>query len=510
MTSRKVPVYIIISAVLFATMEVALKIAGNSFDAFQLTFLRFLIGGLFLVPFAVEEARKRPPVITGKDFGWVMLTSFVGIVVSMVCFQLGVAKCNAATSAGLICSNPIFTMVIAHFFTSEKMTNKKWMSFCIGIVAITFLICPWKVQEGNTPQGCFLLIFAAITFATYAVMGKKTLAKIGTFTQTSIGFIGGAAMLLVILLVTRRPVVSGIAENWKVMLYCGIVVTGLGYMFYFLAVRYSDAITGSITFFMKPAIAPFFAMLVLHESIAWNTIVGVILMIIASVITLRDNRSVNTVSKAAESEFEHEIDGILALKGEPQVIGKRCYYASFIPLVEKDGTEYMLFVERARAKGHLAQAGELDFPTGRIENGEAPVDRALSEIETDLGIGAKDVYVIQQMDTIHGPTGVTIYTFVGRVKTAEWNLNTEDISDTMLVPVDYFVNHNPEIQHLDIVQVPDEEFSGEKIEAPEGYSWSRGQRDVPVYTYAGRSIWGVAASMVMDVAEVLKAAKKKR
>ena len=50
---KKEILYITITAILFSTMEVALKIAGNELDAFQVTFIRFAIGGLFLLPFAI-------------------------------------------------------------------------------------------------------------------------------------------------------------------------------------------------------------------------------------------------------------------------------------------------------------------------------------------------------------------------------------------------------------------------------------------------------------------------
>ena len=52
-------IYIIMTALLFGTMEVALKIAGAQFNAIQLTFLRFAIGGLVLLPFAIYDLKKR-------------------------------------------------------------------------------------------------------------------------------------------------------------------------------------------------------------------------------------------------------------------------------------------------------------------------------------------------------------------------------------------------------------------------------------------------------------------
>ena len=46
-----VVICVLLTAFFFSTMEVALKLAASGMDSLQLTFLRFLIGGLILLPF---------------------------------------------------------------------------------------------------------------------------------------------------------------------------------------------------------------------------------------------------------------------------------------------------------------------------------------------------------------------------------------------------------------------------------------------------------------------------
>ncbi len=55
---KKVIACIVTTAFLFGTMEIALKIGGNTFDPLQLTGLRFLIGGLVLLPMAMKEYKE--------------------------------------------------------------------------------------------------------------------------------------------------------------------------------------------------------------------------------------------------------------------------------------------------------------------------------------------------------------------------------------------------------------------------------------------------------------------
>ena len=279
---------IMLSALAFATMEVALKLAGRNLDSFQLTFLRFLLGGIMLAPPAVIESKKSGYRLNAKDLGWMLLVGIMGIAVSMLAYQIGVLRCNASTAAPLMCTSPLFAMVIAHIFTSEKMTGHKWIAFSIGIIAIFFMLRPWDVQEGNTIAGFLLMLFAAATFGAYSVMGKRSIGRIGTFTQTCISFILGSLALLAVILVTGHPVTDGVIENWPVVVYAGIVVTGIGYFFYFKGIEESDATTGSMTFFIKPAIAPVFAVMILHETILWNTVAGIVLLLLASAITIQD------------------------------------------------------------------------------------------------------------------------------------------------------------------------------------------------------------------------------
>lgn len=287
---KKVYFFVVLTAFLFGTMEVALKLAGSEMDSFQLTFLRFMIGGLLLLPFAVVEMKKNQVKLTVKDFLYLLYVGIVGIPLSMLFFQMGVMNSNAATASVLISINPLFTMIFAHFMTEEKLKKNNVIVLLIGLLGIIFMIKPWQLQEGNTVLGVVLMLLAALFFGLYTVAGKISVKKMGIMAQTSISFILGSLVLLVVMLILGRPVLQGITDNWILVAYISIFVTGLGYFSYFTAIRYSDAATGSIAFFLKPAIAPVMAVIVLGESILWNTYVGIGLILIASWMNIRGKR----------------------------------------------------------------------------------------------------------------------------------------------------------------------------------------------------------------------------
>ena len=276
------------AAIIFSTMEVSLKLAGNNLDSFQITFLRFFIGGLVLLPFALHEYRSKPKGFMTKRL-WLsmLLLGAVNVPFCMVFFQFGVDNSNAATAAVIFCSNPIFTIMIAHAMTEdEKVNRRKAFALALGALGLIFMIRPWDIQEGNTLAGVLFSIAAAASFGFYGVLGGKTVRRVGAFTQTSASFLFGSLILLCMMPLLGRPILEGIADNVFVVIYTSVVVTGGGYLLYFLAMKRSNASTASIIFFLKPAIAPVFAVILLKEVITYNMFIGIALILTASYIII--------------------------------------------------------------------------------------------------------------------------------------------------------------------------------------------------------------------------------
>ena len=501
---KKVVVNILLTAFFFGTMEVALKIGGSSLDAVQMTFLRFLIGALVLLPVGYSELKKRGTVLSGRDYGWLFLVGLVGVAISMLAFQFGVMNCNASTAAALISLNPLFTMLIAHLFTSEKMNRAKWLACGVGLIAGIFLIRPWDIQPGNTPMGLGLMLFASITFAAYTVMGKVTIARIGATAQTGISFLFGSIILWMVLIATGRPVFDGVIENWAIVVFAGIVVTGLGYLCYFTAIRYSDATTGAIAFYIKPAIAPVLAMIFLREDIYWNTVVGIVLLMSASVITFRDAMR----AKQMNIEEVHDIDAIFA-KHTSRAADKRRYFATMLPIMEIDGKDHFVF--EVRNQGTIHQKGEICFPGGELYEDEAPEECAVRETCEELGVIHRMLKVLNQMDTYHGLSGMKVYSFVGRLQPTTFDPDPRAVDKVVTIPVDYFLKHEPEVHTLDVVQKTHEGDSLlEEIEevVENNYQWPKSSREMPVYRYDGQVIWGITAMLLKDFATIVNDAKR--
>jgi drug/metabolite transporter (DMT)-like permease len=169
------------------------------------------------------------------------------------------------------------------------------------------MINPFQMEQGNTFAGISFTILAAVTFGLYSAMGRTSIRRLRGITQTSLSFLFGSVFMIPILLIMDRPILEGITtDNIVMVLYIGIMITGLGYLFYFLAMGVSDAATASIVFFVKPALAPVFAVIALHEVIGVNGLIGILLIFIGSYINLREQRAKKMI--LSEKEMNHEED----------------------------------------------------------------------------------------------------------------------------------------------------------------------------------------------------------
>lgn len=299
---RKGYVYISLSAVMFSTMEIAGKIVAMEINPFQLNFLRFFIGALILLPLAIKDIKKRQISFSKGDIGYFLLTGLLCVVVSMSFFQLAIVHTKASTVAIVFSANPVFTIPFAYFLLREHLSKTTILSLLISLIGVVCILNPFNVQ--GDIKGILLAILAAVTFSLYSVVGKMRSERYGSIVMNCFTFFAGEFIMLAVILLSNVaavvdvnkklglsilsniPIISGVnMENILVIIYLGVVVTGLGYLFYFLAMDETSATTASVVFFIKPALAPVLSLIILQENIPFNTMLGILFILIGSYIT---------------------------------------------------------------------------------------------------------------------------------------------------------------------------------------------------------------------------------
>lgn len=301
--SRSGYLYIVLCAVIFSTMEVMLKTVHGVFAPMQITCLRFLIGGILLIPFAVRSIRKKGAILTRADLGYFALTGFLCVAFSMVLYQMAVTYTKASVVAVIFSCNPIFVTVLAWLLLKETIHCNHISALILELIAVFIIIDP--LHASLDPTGALLAIAAALMFSFYSVIGKKRTPRFGGIAVTCLSFLFGSVELLLILLLGRTAAVGGFFASVglnifvNVPLFSNIPLSALpslayicavnsaaGYVCHMMALEKTSAQEASLIFFLKPMIAPLFAFLFLHEEITGNMLLGIVCFLIGSGIAI--------------------------------------------------------------------------------------------------------------------------------------------------------------------------------------------------------------------------------
>lgn len=321
---KKGILYILITAVLFSSTEVAVKCTGGAFNSIQLNFLRFLVGGLILLPMARKKLAAKRYHLTKADYILFAIAGFACVVISMTLYILSVSYVPASVAAILYASNTFFAIVFAAVFIKESVPKPVAIALVVCLIGVVAIINPFQFK--GSIIGMTIGILSAITFSLYSVFGKKYTKGKPTsgIVLACYSFILGGIELGILMAFTHIPALSaflsmhglqvfasipyftGIHMNTIAMLMAiSVLITGVGFAMFFVSMD-TSVIWASLIFFIKPVLSPIIAYVVLHEVPATNEIIGIIFIVIGSIIIFKTNMHQTGAQLTAQIEMELE------------------------------------------------------------------------------------------------------------------------------------------------------------------------------------------------------------
>jgi len=261
-------VYFFLTLLIFSSMEVVSKPLMGAVDPFVLTFWRFFAGSLFFILYPGLKKRFKEVKSFGKS-QWmsVFLLGILNTFLSMSFLQVAVKMSSASTAATIFCSNPGFVFIFSVMLGYEKIKIKKIVGFIVGIAGIVIIM---KERGLETGTGMIYAVLASVFFALYTLLSKKTVSGItpATVNMTAFPF-GIIANGIFIAFLGKEfiPSIEMFQNGDKILsfLYLGFIVTGFGYISFFETIKRFTAVSASLIFMFKPAVAAIMAYIFLNE-----------------------------------------------------------------------------------------------------------------------------------------------------------------------------------------------------------------------------------------------------
>ena len=264
--------YILLAAMLYSTTEVALKALGGAFAPMQVTVERVLLGAAALMPFALNDLKKRDIQLTKADWGYFTLLGFLTVTLHMSLLQMAVLHMDASATSIIYSGNP---------------------------VGILFILSPAHLEISL--RGFLEIITATLLFATYGTLCKLRLPRLGALVITTFNMLIGGLELLFLLLLGEIPAVGALYSGLGLEIFAGIpFFTGftlkttlllchvgigcaaIGFLLTAKITEYTSATEASFVYLVKPILATALAVVVYHEHISVNRMVGIAFFVAAS------------------------------------------------------------------------------------------------------------------------------------------------------------------------------------------------------------------------------------
>ena len=296
-------VFILLATLFFSSMEVALKTVAYDFHPMQLNCTRFFIGGLLLIPFGMRALKKRGVSLDLDAWKGFAGLGFLGLVVSMMLYQVSILYVPASVVSVLFSCNPVLVLAFAFLILRTDIRPQHIIALVLEVLGALVIIDP--LHTTLDMRGVTLVLLSAATFALYAVLGKKLCSRYSGLAVTSFSCVAASVEMLLIMALSHAAPVAEVLRsiglplfaeipfmqgytsgNILTVLYICIFVTGGGYACYFMGMERTSPMQGSLVFFFKPILAPLLAMFILGEAISWNMWVGIALILVASLISM--------------------------------------------------------------------------------------------------------------------------------------------------------------------------------------------------------------------------------
>ena len=241
---------------------------------------RLVLGAILVTAYVYFKGLKLPKLHDVR-WRWYFILGMVGSVIPFFLLSTGQVKVDSGITAIIVGVMPLMTIVLAHFFTNERLNFQKLLGFIIGFLGIVVLFLPdnLSLELVSDWQSQLLIVLGAFCYAVTTVIAKRA-----PDTPSSVG----AAMMLICSvpvaiiaaiwsgLPTEVPAMMGI---WMAI-GLGIGSTALATILYLYVIQETGpSAIAKINYFV-PLASVIFGIGLLGEEFSWRMVASFVIIVL--------------------------------------------------------------------------------------------------------------------------------------------------------------------------------------------------------------------------------------
>ncbi len=293
-TKMKNPCLLALTALIWGVAFVAQSVGMEYVGPFTFNAVRFLIGGLVLLP-VVRMTRRRSGGYSGENRqdpgesssgGWnrdlLLGGLFCGLALCVAsCLQQIGISYTTVGKAGFITAMYIVIVPVLGILLGKKTSWLVWISVMLAAVGLYFLCMTETLSVGH---GDLYVMACAVVFSLHILWIDHFSPKVDGVALSCIqffvsGFLAGGAALI-----WEQPNITAILSAWAPILYAGVLSSGVGYTLQVIGQKGVDPTVASLILSLESVFSVLAGWILLGQGLSGRELVGCGLMAVAIVL----------------------------------------------------------------------------------------------------------------------------------------------------------------------------------------------------------------------------------
>lgn len=287
-------VFSLIATALWAFNFIIAVIANSHISAIELSFYRWLVAFVILLPWTIKLIPKKNIVIS--NYKYIALPAIFGVAVFNTVLYLAANYSSSFNLSLMGISAPIMVIAINRFVFNIHYSRDLWAGVLVATIGVLVLICKGDINvliNLNFSMGDILMFIAATSWGIYTVILEHKQPK--DFTQ--IEFLALITTLgLIILLpiffwqINNYGFSQYSSENLAMIMYLGIFPSIVSFYSWNKSIEKIGATKTGATYYFIPVLVYIYSTIFLDEQITYNEIMS-FLLIFSGLLTIHFAKS---------------------------------------------------------------------------------------------------------------------------------------------------------------------------------------------------------------------------
>ena len=268
----------------FPFQDMAGQVSPKPLDSFSFNGLRFLVGGIVLIPVIfIFEGKKVQKTDTyhEKSRKTLIFAPIAGAIlaVSAVLQQLGIMKTGESGKAGFITGLYLIIVPIAAFLIfKQKPSIFVFIAIPVSLLGLFFL----SVTNGfEIATGDLFVLACAFGFASHIILYDRVANKTLVIRFSCIQFLVAGVLCLILGLIFGNISLELIGKSIIPILYCGVFSAGAAYTLQIIGQKNTPPAIASLIFALEGLFATIFECIFEKSIPAPRQLLGCALMLLA-------------------------------------------------------------------------------------------------------------------------------------------------------------------------------------------------------------------------------------